>query len=104
MKVLILDGSPAGDFTSALLLGALQAELEGRAASTTTLCLREMRVYPCLGDFKCWVETPGLCHIKDDGPALAQAVHDAEAVVLLGPSSFGGYCAELKRGLDRRSA
>jgi len=79
----------------------LQRSLSRAGARVRLFKMRELQMARCEGDFRCWVETPGTCHIEDDGREIARAVHDCDALFLVGPSSFGGYPSELKKGLDR---
>jgi len=63
--------------------------------------MRKLRMAQCLGEFDCWVKTPGVCHTRDEGREIARAVHDADALFIAGPTSFGGYPSEAKKALDR---
>jgi hypothetical protein len=60
-----------------------------------------MNISPCRGCFQCWVRTPGVCVIDDDGRSVAEAWVRSDLVLLLTPVSFGGYCADVKRAVDR---
>jgi len=65
------------------------------------LSLRTMAIAPCVGCFRCWIETPGRCVLEDDGREVARRVVGSDLVVLLTPIRFGGYSSELKKALDR---
>jgi len=43
----------------------------------------------CTGCFQCWLKTPGLCVIDDDGRLLAGKFIQSDLVVLLTPVTFG---------------
>ncbi|MFL5417499.1 MAG: NAD(P)H-dependent oxidoreductase, partial [Myxococcales bacterium] len=102
MNCVILDGSlAADDAVSASLVAALQQSLSRAGAPVRLFKMRDLQMARCEGDFRCWVETPGVCHIEDDGREIARAVHDSDALFLVGPSSFGGYPSQVKKGLDR---
>ncbi len=99
MKSVILDGTiEAGDLVSTALLDALRGRLD---ADTVVFSLRTLRMAHCLGDFDCWVRTPGLCHTRDEANEIAGMVRHADAVFIVGPTSFGGYPSEAKKALDR---
>lgn len=54
-----------------------------------------------MGEFDCFVKTPGRCRIHDEGQEIERAVHDADLVVLVTPLHYGGYAAQLKKAVDR---
>jgi multimeric flavodoxin WrbA len=86
----------------ASLFPVLGAEL-ARAGygSLTTFDLRSTKLAFCQGEFDCWVKTPGRCRTRDAETEILEAVHDADAVVLLGPVTFGGHGYVMKRAIDR---
>jgi multimeric flavodoxin WrbA len=103
MKVLILDAVSAADTPApAAKLGRI-IENEYRKAGwgVSTIGIAEMDISPCRGCFQCWVGTPGICVIDDAGRDVAEAWMRSDAVVLLTPVTFGGYCAALKKAIDR---
>jgi len=97
MKVVILDGSTAdGGVGAAAERAALKA-----GAVVARFPLAERRIAPCFGDFECWVRTPGVCRIADDGRDVARAVQAADLLVCVTPLLFGAYGVLLKQTLDR---
>jgi ferredoxin-NADP reductase/multimeric flavodoxin WrbA len=101
MRVVILNG---GDATAPLDSGieaAVERRLAAMGALTRHFFLRDLSVGHCLGEFDCWVKTPGRCRIHDEGQEIERAAHDADLIVLLTPLSFGGYGAHLKKAIDR---
>jgi multimeric flavodoxin WrbA len=54
-----------------------------------------------MGCFGCWVKTPGICVIDDDGREIAKKAAQGDLLVYLTPVTFGGYSSELKKTLDR---
>lgn len=103
MKALLLDavsaavGLPAAEFMGKVI------EEEYRKAGWQVQTLRpaEMDIAACRGCFQCWVRTPGVCAIDDGGRDVARAWMQSDVVVLLTQVTFGGYCADLKRAVDR---
>ena len=101
MKALILNGSCEGQTNLDKAAGFLSAELEKRGWGPMLVQLRDLDLNACRGCFKCWVETPGLCQIKDDAIALCRDLAQSGLLVLLTPLSFGGYGSLLKTALER---
>ena len=66
-----------------------------------TVSLPETDIAPCLGCFGCWTRNPGLCLIVDSGRDVARKMIQCDLMILLTPVTFGGYCAHLKKALDR---
>jgi multimeric flavodoxin WrbA len=100
-KVVLLDGSPAGDGSLPPLLALLVGVLEEQGSQVETFALREIRLAHCIGCFGCWLETPGVCIQADEGRRITEAVVKSDLTVLFTPVSFGGYSSELKKAIDR---
>ena len=101
MKLLILDGSPAGDRMGDRLFARLEPLLIEKGHEFERIVLRERKIAPCTGCFKCWIESPGLCTMKDDSLELDRKFIRADLLVSLTPVVFGGYAPELKKMYDR---
>jgi multimeric flavodoxin WrbA len=104
MKALFLKGSPAAgqDPLSNRAAAAVMAAMKARGWQTKAFALAGMEIKPCRGCFSCWVKTPGICVIKDDGQEpILRAWADADLIAMLTPITFGGYAPELKKALDR---
>jgi multimeric flavodoxin WrbA len=104
MKAIFLKGSPAAgkDPLSNRAAAAVMAALKARGWQTKAFALAGMDIKPCRGCFSCWVKTPGLCVIRDDGQEpILRAWAEAELIAVLTPITFGGYAPELKKTLDR---
>ncbi len=78
-----------------------EARARASGAEVRTFHLRLMSLAPCLGEFDCWVRTPGRCRIPDEGQEIVKAAHDADMVVRVTPVVFGGYGAVMKTAMDR---
>lgn len=98
MKLVILDGTTPNLPVAEHLLAV--AALAGAEVEHFTLV--ESRLAPCLGDFECWIKTPGLCRTQDGINDIMQALHTADLAVFLTPIVFGGYSVELKKAVDRQ--
>jgi hypothetical protein len=101
MKAVILDGSRKGENSLECVCRVLREELTRQGWEVESFPLREMEVRGCVGDFACWVQTPGTCLIDDPSRDVAKGIVQSDLVVLLTPVTFGGYSSELKKALDR---
>ncbi len=101
MKTLIFDGSPEGDPMGQRLADHFENLLRQQGHEAERIILREQRIAPCSGCFRCWLNTPGLCTINDDGRELTGKFVKADLIVSLTPILFGVYGPELKRMYDR---
>ncbi|MFH2115958.1 MAG: NAD(P)H-dependent oxidoreductase [Spirochaetota bacterium] len=81
---------------SALAVWARQRGYESRFIDASSLSIS-----PCLGCFACWVKTPGVCVIADEGRTLVEALMPADLFVLITSIPFGSYAPAIKRALDR---
>jgi hypothetical protein len=101
MKAVVLNGAGKGDHATDAVHGILRDELSGIGCEVESFTLRELEISPCLGCFGCWVQTPGVCVIRDVGRDVARAIIRSDLAVFLTPVTFGGYSSELKKVLDR---
>ena len=102
MKITAFNGSPRGTKSNTgfmvtdLLEGALK---EG--AETEQIYLSEKNIGHCLGCFKCWIETPGVCVIRDDMSELLEKVMQSDITVMATPLYVDGVSGILKNFMDR---
>lgn len=101
MNVAILNGSKPGDECSEKILEILSNVFQANQWESTRFNLAEMKITHCRGCFGCWVQKPGICLLEDDAQALAPAVIGSDLAVFFTPVTFGGFSADLKKGLDR---
>jgi hypothetical protein len=99
--VLILDGGDESDVVAHRAADLARHAAEDRGATATLVRLHEKRIAPCAGCFGCWVKTPGVCVIDDEGRDVARQTVQSDIVVYVTPVLFGGYGPELKKALDR---
>ena len=102
MKAAILDGSQANDKTGKRVYEALVAQFRAQGWEVEHFILREKKIGNCAGDFFCWVRTPGVCNVKDDNLAIAEALATSDVMVYMSPVTFGGYSSTLKRMVDHQ--
>ena len=101
MTVVLLNGSIAPTDPTNMLCIEVEQQLDALAQRVRTFHLSGFDIGHCMGEFDCFVKTPGRCRIHDEGQEIERAVHDAELVVLVTPIRFGGYSAQLKKAIDR---
>lgn len=102
MNALILNGSLKHQHNLDPIQHALVEELENAGWSTESIVLHQSNIKGCLGCFRCWDTTPGLCiQQKDEAPGIVKQFLRSELVVFLSPLTFGGYSSELKRMIER---
>jgi len=98
----ILNGGDASNASrSDSVTDALRGLLESDGWGVVEHRIRDLDIAPCLGCFGCWVKTPGVCVIEDDGRRAAKSVAQSDLAVFLTPVTFGGYSATLKNQVDR---
>ncbi len=100
-NALILDGTASGDGDLPPIRNALSQALEAANVQVQTVVLRDTRLAHCVGCFKCWMKTPGICAEADAGRDIARAMVRSDYTVFFTPVTFGGYSPELKKMVDR---
>ena len=101
MSYLILDGMYRDDSFIPKIEKIVSEEFQKRKINGETIILHEQEIKPCLGCFKCWAQTPGICIIDDYGREVAKKSIHSDNLIYITPVTFGGYSAELKKALDR---
>ena len=102
MKILAINSSPRKhkSNTDRILKPFLEGAREA-GAETEIEYLQGKKIKPCLGCYKCWMETPGICVQKDDAAALLEKLRDSDIVVYATPLYVFGMSAQLKAFFDR---
>ena len=99
-KALLLDGSLSEDLTAARVYPALEKRLAAQGWEIEHIALRERKIGPCMGDFFCWIRTPGTCMLKDDNREIAAKAAHCDMLIFAGPMTFGGHAPLVKRMAD----
>lgn len=100
-KVVVLDGTGDGDEDLAAPFGALREVLDRDGADVRRYHLKDIKLGHCIGCFGCWVKTPGVCVIADQGRDIVREVIQSDVTVLFTAVTFGGYSSALKVVVDR---
>jgi multimeric flavodoxin WrbA len=102
MKAVVISWVPPGHEQLGALDELLRRELRQAGYETMEhFAIEQLKLGFCQGEFDCWVKTPGCCKIHDAEQAITRAIPQADALVLLGPVTFGGYAHAPKRAIDR---
>lgn len=101
MKVLLLDGAPAPHAGSDHVRDLVVDSLRASGFEVDAWTLRDRDIEACRGCLGCWVRTPGVCVVKDEGRELARRAVRCDLLFLLTPVTFGGYSSTLRRALER---
>jgi ring-1,2-phenylacetyl-CoA epoxidase subunit PaaE len=101
MSVVLLNGASSPADPAHSLCTEVERQLAARFEAVRTFHLAGYDIGHCMGEFDCFVKTPGRCRIHDEGQEIERAVHDADRVVLVTPMHYGGYAAPLKKAVDR---
>ncbi len=82
-KVLAINGSPRmGKGNTALVLDAFIDGMVEAGADVDQVYASELDIGPCVGDFACWFNTVGRCHIRDDMQSLYPRLREADVWVV----------------------
>lgn len=100
-NALILDGSREDDMEAKIARESITTELERAGIKSSCYVLRDENVAPCIGCFKCWTKTPGVCALNDVQRKIDADMAKSDVLVLITPVTFGGYSSNLKKGMDR---
>ncbi len=102
MKVLAINGSPhAEKGNTALILGPFLDGMKQAGAEVDLFYTKKMKINPCLGEYNCWLKTPGVCVQKDDMQRLIPKLMEADVLVLATPLYVDGMTGPMKNFLDR---
>ncbi|MHA1814880.1 MAG: flavodoxin family protein [Candidatus Heimdallarchaeaceae archaeon] len=101
MSFVILNGMYKDDSFIPRINQMVSDEFQRNNYVGDSVILHDEEIKPCLGCFKCWVQTPGICIIDDYGREVAKKMIQSDVLVYITPITYGGYSAELKKAVDR---
>ena len=101
MNALILNGSLKHHYHLIPVQKIICDELGSAGGSVEPILLNEIEIRSCIGCFKCWDTTPGICVQKDEAQNIVQKIIQSDLVIFLTPLTFGGYSSELKKIIER---
>jgi hypothetical protein len=99
MKAIVFNGSLAGQHNLATVQETLTEELRASGWEVEAILLSTMNIKACIGCFRCWHTTPGICSgVKgDEAEEVIRNVINSQLMVFLTPLTYGGYSSEIKK-------
>ena len=102
MNVLAFNSSPImGEGNTAKVLNPFLEGMKDAGAQVELFYTKNLRINPCQGQFRCWINTPGECFQKDDMQMLYPKLEDAEIWIFATPVYVDGVSGPLKNLMDR---
>ena len=101
MKAMVFNSAGKGNGILEPVQEIIGEELVKAGWDIDVLDLCKTDIAACLGCFRCWFKTPGVCVINDAGRDVTKAFVQSDMTVFLTPVTFGGYSSELKKAVDR---
>ena len=101
MKVVAVNGSPRMEKgrTTSILTPFLEGLKKG-GASVEHYYLQKMKIRPCIGELKCWRETPGECFYRDDMHKVYEPLRESDVLVIATPV-YGPLPGAMQEFLNR---
>ncbi len=86
MNIAVINGSPrtSKGYTSQILEPLINGILKAKA-EVNLLYTSKLKIKPCKGEFHCWFEKPGQCHLKDDMQSVYKILIDSDILILATP-------------------
>ncbi len=101
MKFLILNGAEENHKTVNSICNIFFEVCEFNGHEVDLINLRDLEIADCRGEFNCWIKTPGVCMIADEGYKILELISKSHNVIMVTPINYGGYTYHLKKALDR---
>lgn len=103
-NVLVLNGSPRVNGNTETMADALIEGIEKAGNTATKINLRELRLQPCTGCYKCIRKKGDPCVQKDDMHNIYAAFGNADTIVFASPLYWWQFSAQMKVVIDRMLA
>lgn len=104
MKILVLNGSPRVNGSTAKMVNAFAEGAREAGHEVTILPVGTMRISGCLGCEYCHTKGDGKCVQRDDEEQVYMAIADAEMLVFASPVYYFTLSAQLQAALHRTYA
>ncbi|MCM1008150.1 MAG: flavodoxin family protein [Ruminococcus flavefaciens] len=99
MKIIMLEGSPNRNGSSAMLAGEFARGAKEAGHETVVISAAHSRISPCTGCISCGYDGP--CVQKDDMEYVRDEILGADMLVFVTPLYYYGMSAQLKILVDR---
>ena len=101
MKILVLNGSPRPNGSTAGMVRAFRETAEAHGHDVTVFDVCRMNIKGCLACEYCHGKGRGACIQQDDMQEIYAALNDAEMLILAAPIYYHGISGQLKCAIDR---
>ena len=101
MKILVLNGSPRPQGSTAKMVSVFKEAAEAKGHEVVSFNVCKMNIKGCLACEYCHGKGHGECVQKDDMREIYTALKDAEMLVLAAPIYYQGISGQLKCVIDR---
>jgi multimeric flavodoxin WrbA len=102
MNITLIDaGAREPDGRYDAYIGEMVRQLGRRGHTVDHLSLPQLKLSDCIGCWSCWVKTPGLCALRDDGARVLRSYLASDLAVFATPLGLGFVSGVMKRMLDR---
>lgn len=101
MKILVLNGSPRVNGSTAAMISVFREEAEKHGHQVIEYNVCRMNVKGCLACEYCHEISPGECVQKDDMQKIYAELKDTEMLLLASPIYYHGISGQLKCVIDR---
>lgn len=101
MKILIISDDSNKEDIGSNLEKKLVYELQKRNYDYKNYNIENDHLAHCIGCFKCWTDTPGICIYDDLARKINKSIIWSDICILLTPVKYGCYSPAIKRVLDR---
>lgn len=101
MKFLILNGADKNYGKVDLICNVFSNACEANGHDVNLMTLRDMEIADCRGEYNCWLKTPGICMLTDEGRIIPELFAKSHTVIMVTPITYGGHSYHLKKALDR---
>lgn len=102
MKILLLHDKESLSYDDINLTFKIKTSIENSNNEIKCVTLDGDKIKSCIGCFNCWVKTPGICFMKDDGVnTISRHEIQADIIIILSKITYGAYSYDIKSFLDR---
>jgi multimeric flavodoxin WrbA len=101
MKILLLDGSAENDLVLKTAREIIEKTFNDSNHAVKSFTLRDAAIQNCIGCFSCWLKTPGVCILNDDGLEVLRLIVECDYLILLTRVTYGGYSWHLAKIMER---
>lgn len=102
MKILLISDNPEHANTQDILHEDLIKKLKEKYTDFKILFATENDLKPCIGCFKCWLKTPGICIMKNSSQNISKDIIESDLLIFVTEIKYGSYSTAIKRVWDKQ--